>query len=91
MKSEEACIHTDPENRGVCGFCGNEEEGYAKPKDGIWVAACWKCVRPAAAGAAQPKRKIIGTVYTDRDEDAEEPVAKKKQGMAPSSYRPKVR
>lgn len=40
--------HTTPENRGVCGFCGKEEGGYAKQKNGVWVAACWNCVKPAA-------------------------------------------
>lgn len=84
--------HTWPDARGKCGFCGKEENGYAK-KDaqGNWQAACWKCVRPVSAGAAQPKRQTVGTVYTDIDAEKAEPVAKKKNpGMAPSTYRPKV-
>jgi len=62
--------HTFPEARGTCGFCGREENGYAKKdSSGKWVAACWKCVKPANAGAAQTKRKMVGTVYTDTDAD----------------------
>lgn len=88
-----AVAWTTPENRGVCGFCGKPEGGYAKQDSNKhWRAACWPCVRPAAAGAAQPKRKPIGTVFTPKDEDAEDaPVKKKNPGMVPSSYRPAVR
>jgi len=84
--------YTGPENRGTCGFCGGEEGGYAKKDDnGKWQAACWPCVRPGGAGAAQPKRKLVGTVFTDVDsDDNEKPRTKKSPGMAPSTHRPKV-
>ena len=87
-----AVIYTFPEERGVCGFCGKEENGYAKKdENGKWQAACWKCVRPEGAGAAQPKRKLVGTVFTDADADVEEEKpTKKAPGLAPSSHRPKV-
>lgn len=85
--------YTFPGERGVCGFCGKEENGYAK-KDpsGTWAAACWPCVRPTAAGAAQPKRNTVGTTYTDVDADidTEKVIAKKNPGMVPSTHRPKV-
>ena len=84
--------HTWPDARGKCGFCGKEENGYAKQdSSGKWRAACWSCVRPEKAGAPQPKRQTVGTVYTDIDADEEEkPKTKKAPGMAPSTYRPKV-
>lgn len=88
----EATAYTFPEDRGVCGFCGKEENGYAK-KDakGNWQPACWPCVRPASAGAAQSKRTTVGTVYTDVDADVDEkPAPKKNPGLAPSTHRPKV-
>jgi hypothetical protein len=82
--------YTGPENRGTCGFCDGEEGGYAK-KDGKgeWQAACWPCVRPDTAGLEQPKRKLVGTVFTGVDLD-DEPAIKKAKGMAPSTNRPKV-
>ena len=87
--------YTSPEDRGFCGFCGLPENGYAKrdEKTGKVKAACWKCVRPAAASAPQPKRKPIGTVFDDTDLDAVvvAPEKKKALGMAPSTYRPAVR
>ena len=59
---------TDPDHRGVCGFCGKEEGGYAKrDANGKWTAACWPCVRPTGARAPQAKRATVGTVYTDVD------------------------
>jgi hypothetical protein len=84
--------HTWPDARGKCGFCGKEENGYAKKDvNGKWQATCWPCVRPASAAAAQPKRNTVGTVYTEvgTDED-EKPESKKNPGMAPSTHRPKV-
>lgn len=92
MANDPALEYTGPENRGICGFCGGEEGGYAK-KDakGKWQAACWPCVRPTSAGAPQPKRVLVGTVYTDDSADEDEkPQKKKSPGMAPSTYRPKV-
>lgn len=81
--------YTGPENRGTCGFCGGEEGGYAKNDDnGTWQAACWPCVRPETAGLAQPKRNIVGTVFTDTEDDKPEP--KKSKGMSPSTHRPKT-
>lgn len=42
--------HTEPDNRGKCGFCKEEENGYAmKDTKGKWRPACWKCVKPKAA------------------------------------------
>lgn len=88
---EPGCEWTSPDTRGVCGFCGKEEGGYAKKNvDGKWTAACWPCVRPANSGDAQPKRATVGTVYTE-DTDLDEPKPKKKNpGMVPSTHRPKV-
>lgn len=86
---EPGCEWTSPDNRGVCGFCGGEEGGYAKKDDaGHWQPACWPCVKPAVR-IPQPKRERVGTVYTE-DLDAEEVVKKKNPGMAPSTHRPKV-
>jgi hypothetical protein len=84
--------YTWPGERGVCGFCGKEEGGYAKKDaNGEWQAACWPCVRPEGAGAAQPKRKLVGTIFTDADAEEEMPKAvKKSPGIAPSTNRPKV-
>lgn len=88
---EPGCEWTSPDNRGVCGFCGGEEGGYAKKDaNGKWQPACWPCVRPEKSGAAQPKRERVGTIYTE-DQDTEEIIKKKKNpGLAPSTYRPKV-
>lgn len=59
-KTDSALAHTDPENRGVCGFCGGEEGGYAKKNSsGKWQAACWDCVKPEKVGSSQTKRKIV--------------------------------
>ena len=42
-----ALVYTFPEDRGKCGFCGKEENGYAKKdENGKWQAACWECVKP---------------------------------------------
>ena len=42
-----ATAHTSPEDRGKCGFCDKEENGYAKKdENGKWQAACWECVKP---------------------------------------------
>jgi hypothetical protein len=91
MALEAAVAYTFPEERGVCGFCGDAEGGYAKRKDGQWQAACWKCVKPETAGATQSKRKLVGTIYTDVDADVVEPATKKKNpGMAPSTNRPRT-
>jgi len=61
--TDPALRYTSPENRGVCGFCGAEEGGYAKrDESGNWQASCWACVRPAAASAPQPKRRLIGSL-----------------------------
>jgi hypothetical protein len=85
-----ALEYTGPENRGVCGFCGGVEGGYAKrDADGKWQAACWPCVKPAGS-FTQTKRAAVGTVYTDVDADPPEAPKKKNPGMAPSSHRPKV-
>jgi len=81
--------YTTPDTRGVCGFCGREEGGYAKQKNGVWVAACWKCVKPTTTSADQ-KRKPVGTVYTE-DLDVEEKLPSKAPGLSPSTYRPKVK
>jgi hypothetical protein len=86
---EPGCEWTDPDHRGVCGFCGGEEGGYAK-KDakGVWQPACWPCVKPLKQLVPE-KRVIVGTVYTEIEPD--EPAPKKKSpGLAPSTYRPKV-
>ena len=87
---ESGTEYTTPENRGICGFCGKEENGYAKrDENGKWQPACWPCVKPKGPRPPTEKRLVVGTVYTDTD--AEEPEAKKKNlGMAPSSHRPKV-
>lgn len=83
---------TWPGSRGTCGFCGKEENGYAKKDEkGEWQAACWACVRPAASGAAQPKRTLVGTVFTDTDSEIDpETPTKRSLGIAPSKHRPKV-
>ena len=88
----DAVEYTFPEERGVCGFCGKTENGYAKrDSNGRWQASCWPCVRPAASGAAQPKRKLVGTVFTDVDAEIDTAVpTKRSPGMAPSNFRPKV-
>ncbi len=81
---------TSPEKRGVCGFCGKEEGGYAK-KDayGKWQPACWPCARPKNPPPPMKKRATIRIVYTEIEVD--EPAPKKKNpGLAPSNHRPKV-
>lgn len=88
---EPGCEWTSPDNRGVCGFCGKEEGGYAKrDANGKWQPACWPCVRPTTAAAPQAKRATVGTVYTDVDADEPEVKKKKNPGMPPSTHRPKV-
>jgi hypothetical protein len=68
--TEPGLEYTTPENRGTCAFCGKEEEGYAKrDSDGKMKPACWKCVKPATSGAPQPKRRPVGTTYTDESEE----------------------
>jgi hypothetical protein len=82
---------TSPDNRGVCGFCGGEEGGYAKrDANGKWQPSCWPCVKPTGPRAPQAKRVMVGTVYTDVDVDEPEIKKKKNLGMAPSTHRPKV-
>lgn len=86
---EPGCEWTSPDNRGVCGFCGKAEGGYAKrDANGKWQPACWPCVKPATSVVPE-KRKPVGTVFTE-DLDAEEKISKKVKGIAPSTYRPKV-
>jgi hypothetical protein len=88
---EPGCEWTSPDNRGVCVGCGGVEGGYAKRDPmGHWRAFCWACVKPVNAGAAQPKREMVGTVYTDIDAEEIEKPKKKNPGMAPSKNRPKV-
>lgn len=87
---EPGCEYTTPENRGVCGFCGGEEGGYAKRgPDGKFHAACWPCVKPEGTGAAQTKRKPVGTVYTE-DLDLDTPDKTKAPGIKAGGHRPKV-
>jgi hypothetical protein len=87
---EPGCEWTDPDHRGVCGFCGGEEGGYAKrDANGKWQPACWPCVAPAVRKPPQ-KREMVGTVYTDMNVEEPEVKKKKNPGMAPSTYRPKV-
>lgn len=88
---EPGCEWTAPGARGICGFCGKEEGGYAK-KDasGKWQPACWSCVKPNPQPPPMVKRATIGTVYTDIDADEPEVKKKKNPGLAPSTYRPKV-
>jgi hypothetical protein len=86
-----ATAHTSPEDRGKCGFCDKEENGYAKKdENGKWQASCWKYVKPEHVGASQAKRETVGTVFTDVEPEEEKPRAKKSPGMAPSTHRPKV-
>jgi hypothetical protein len=91
MTATQALDYTGPENRGECGFCRKEENGYAKRNEkGDWTAACWACVKPENAGQAQPKREPVGSTFTDtNDADTDKP-AKKSRGITPSSYRPKT-
>lgn len=86
---EPGCEWTSPDNRGVCGFCGGVEGGYAKKDaNGKWRPACWPCVKPDKR-IVQQKRNQVGTVFTE-DLDAEEIITKKAKGIAPSTHRPKV-
>jgi hypothetical protein len=89
MSNNEALEYTEPGSRGVCGFCGKDEQGYAK-KDSknVWQASCWACVKPEKVGASQVKRETVGTVFTE--EEPPEPPKKKNPGLAPSTHRPKV-
>ena|ERR1035437_4668996 len=99
MVKNVATDYTFPEDRGICGFCGKSENGYAeKDASGNWQAACWSCVKPSKEQrdmgyAQQQKKKTVGTVFTDVDADADEvksKMVKKNPGIAPSNYRPKV-
>lgn len=94
MKNIEAVgtIYTFTEDRGTCGFCGKEENGYAKRNaNGEFQAACWACVNKDRVISEQQKRKPVGTTFTeDKDLDEVKPAAKKNPGVAPSTYRPKV-
>jgi hypothetical protein len=82
---------TSPDNRGICGFCGKEEGGYAlRDENGKWQPACWPCAKPKNAVVPQRKRATVGTVYTDVDADEPEEKKKKNPGMAPCKSRPKV-
>ena len=47
MHASDEPRYTTPDNRDICGFCGNAEGGYAKAKNGVLVAACWDCIKPA--------------------------------------------
>ncbi len=93
LETNPALTHTEPGNRGVCGFCGQEEGGYAKKNpNGAWKASCWKCVKPVG-DFPQPKRKPVGSSLIVADADADikpAEVKKKAPGMAPSTHRPKV-
>ena len=84
--------YTFPEARGVCGFCGEEENGYAmRDANGKFKAACWKCVTKDRVVSPQEKRKPVGTVFTeDLDEEAVVVNKTKNPGLAPSTHRPKV-
>lgn len=87
---EPGCEWTSPDNRGVCGFCGKPEGGYAlRAEDGTWKPACWPCAKPKNPPPHQTKKKPVGTVFTE-DLDTEEVVKKKNPGMAPSNHRPRV-
>lgn len=69
MTVNEQVAWTSPDNRGTCGFCGKEENGYAKKgSDGNWRAACWLCVKPDKAITLQPQRKKIGAIFTEEEE-----------------------
>jgi hypothetical protein len=88
--------HTWPDSRGKCGFCGKEENGYAKrDESGQFRAACWSCINKDRVIGEQPKRKQVGTVFTE-DLDTDDQIAKrekatkKAKGIPPSDYRPKV-
>ena len=91
-----AADHTEPDCRGNCGFCSNQEDGYAKiDGDGKLQASCWPCINKDRVISEQPKRQPVGTVFTeDLDTDAQikkrEKAAKHAPGLAPSDYRPKV-
>lgn len=72
---EPGCEWTSPDNRGVCGFCGGEEGGYAKcDESGKWQPACWNCVKPTNASAPQPKRAKVGTTVTEEPPEEAAPV-----------------
>jgi hypothetical protein len=88
---DSALAYTFPEERGVCGFCGKEEGGYAKrDSNGKWQAACWKCVKPEHAGSSQVKRETVGTAFTETSVEEEKPKVKKNPGIPPSTHRAKV-
>lgn len=63
--------YTTPESRGACGFCGKEENGYAKRDEkGNWKACCWKCIKPDVI-PPDPVRRKVGTVHEEPVESAE--------------------
>lgn len=69
MNNDPALQHTEPETRGVCGFCGKEEGGYAAQKNGKWVAACWDCVKPTQPGPPQKRNPVGSLLQTAPEED----------------------
>jgi hypothetical protein len=74
--------HTEIDARGKCGFCGKEENGYAKrTASGEWRASCWNCIRPNPADIPpMQSRRKVGTVHEEPVEDApEEPVRKRRK------------
>lgn len=89
-----AIDYTGPDNRGVCGFCGKLEDGYAmRDGTGMFQAACWPCVNKGREIVPQPKRNPVGITFTE-DLDTDEKIAKKVKaakkapGIAPSTNRP---
>ena len=91
IENDSALRYTAPDNRGICGFCGETEGGYAKrDENGKLQAACWDCVKPKVT-TPQQKRNFVGTIYTDPEpEEVKAPAKKKNPGLAPSTHRPKV-
>ena len=88
---ESGCEWTSPDARGICGFCGGEENGYAlRAEDGTWKPACWPCAKPKNPPVIVTKKAQVGTTYTE-DLDAESAKPKSKSpGMASNTHRPKV-
>ena len=93
MARDSELDHTEPGCRGNCGFCTNQEDGYAKSDDaGATRSACWPCINKDRVISEQPKRKSVGTTFTeDTDTDAQIKTREKKNpGLSPSAVRPKV-
>lgn len=66
MPIADAIGYTFPDARGICGFCGGEENGYAKRDDnGKMKAACWSCINKDRILVEQQKRKKVGTIFTE--------------------------